>query len=207
MLACLLALLAATPAPEGHPLFYWGARPPIVAVETGTDKGTEARVVEVHAAVDSAGLVIRFTFDRPVAEALHLSDGSPVSGRLSASLYADVDDDRGTGFDQGASDVRTGADRRIDIGSVSMGEDPDEKRPSSVLVAATVYSLTREGRRRTLWRADDESEPRRVSAHGEWVEVRLPPEALTPGRSTRLILVTPAGPRDGRLVTGALPPP
>ena len=203
MLTFLLALLAATPTAEGHPLFYWGARPPIVVAPAAADQGTEARVVEVHAAVDSTGLVLRFTLDRPVAEALHLPDGSPVSGRLSASLYVDVDDDRGTGFDQGTGDVRTGADRRVDIGSVSMGEDPEEKRPSSVLVAATLYSLTREGRRRTLWRADDESDPRRVSAHGEWVEVRLPAEALTPGPRVRLILVTPAGPRDGRLVAGA----
>ena len=207
MLWYLLAALAAPSPAEGHPLFYWGARSPIVTVETGADGGTEARVVEVHAAVDSAGLVLRFTFDRPVAEALHLPDGSPVSGRLSASLYVDADDDRGTGFDQGGSDVRTGADRRIDISSVSMAEDPDEKRPASVLVAATVYALTREGRRRTLWRADDESDPKRVSAHGDWVEVRLPAEALTPGPRARLILVTPSGPRDGRVVTGAAPPP
>jgi hypothetical protein len=201
----LLALLAVPAPAEGRPLFYWGARPPIVSVEVGSDKGTEAHVVEVHAAVDAAGLVLRFTFDRPVTEALHLPDGSPVSGRMSVSLYVDADDDRATGLDQGASDVRTGADRRIDVGSVSMGEDPDEKRSASVLVAATVYSLTREGRRRTLWRADDESEPKRISAHGEWVEVRLPPEALAPSPRLRLILLTPAGPKDGRLPTGTLP--
>ncbi len=199
MLAHLFVLMAATHPAEGHPLFYWGARPPIVAVDAPSEKNVEARVVEVHAAVDSGGLVLRFAFDRPVAEALYLPDGAPVSGRLRASLYVDADDDRKTGFDQGATDVRTGADRRMDIGSVSMGEDADEKRPSSVLVAATVYSLTREGRRRTLWRGDDESEPRRVSAHGEWVEVRLPSEALAPGSRVRLILVTPEGLRDGLL--------
>ena len=205
MLAHVLRLLVATHPAEGHPLFYWGARPPIVAVEPPSEKGVEARVVEIHAAVDSTGLVLRFTFDRPVAEALHLPDGAPVSGRLHASLYIDADDDRGTGFEAGGSDVRTGADDRIDIGSVSMGEDADEQRPASVLVAATVYSLTREGRRRTLWRGDDESAPRRVSAHGEWVEVRLPLEALTPSPRARLILVTPDGPRDGRLATSPSP--
>lgn len=205
MLSLALLFLAATHPAEGHPLFYWGARPPIVAVDPPSEKGVEASVVEVHAAVDSGGLVLRFSFDRTVAESLYLPDGAPVSGRLRASLYVDADDDRGTGFDAGGSDLRTGADDRIDIGSVSMGEDPEEQRPASVLVAATVYSLTREGRRRTLWRGDDESSPRRVSAHGEWVEVRLPPEVLTPHPRARLILVTPDGPKDGRLVSSPGP--
>jgi hypothetical protein len=201
----VLLLLAATQPAEGHPLFYWGARPPIVSVDPPSEKGVDAHVVEVHAAVDSGSLVLRFSFDRTVAEALYLPDGAPVSGRLRASLYIDADDDRGTGFDAGGSDLRTGADDRIDIGSVSMGEDADEQRPASVLVAATVYSLTREGRRRTLWRGDDESAPRRVSAHGEWVEVRLPPESLTPRSRARLVLVTPDGPKDGRLVSSPGP--
>jgi hypothetical protein len=205
VLDLVLLLLAATHPAEGHPLFYWGARPPIVTADRSSEKGVEARVVEVHAAVDSGGLVLRFSFDRGVAEALYLPDGAPVSGRLRASLYIDADDDRATGFDAGGSDLRTGADDRVDIGSVSLGEDAEEQRPASVLVAATVYSLTREGRRRTLWRGDDESAPRRVSAHGEWVEVRLPPDALAPRPRARLILVTPDGPKDGRLVSSPGP--
>jgi hypothetical protein len=199
VLSLALALAAVTHPAEGHPLFYWGARPPIVTVAAPAEKGLEANVVEVHAAVDSGGLVLRFSFDRAVAEALYLPDGSPVSGRLRASLYIDADDDRGTGFDAGGGDVRTGADNRIDIGSVSVGEDAEEQRKASVLVAATVYSLTREGRRRTLWRGDDESAPRQVSAHGEWVEIRLPLSTLALRPRARLILVTPDGPKDGRL--------
>jgi hypothetical protein len=143
--------------------------------------------------------VLRFDLDRAVRAALFLEDGTPVSGRIRAVLYIDADDDPRTGFDAGANDLRTGADDRLDIGSVSIAADPEESRPASAIVAATFYSLTRDGRRRTLWRADDEAEPRRVSAHGEWIEVRLPPEAFRPGVAARLILATEAAVHAGRL--------
>jgi hypothetical protein len=85
----------------------------------------------------------------------------------------------------------------VDLGAVSIGEDPDEKLSAGVVVSVTLYSLTTEGRRRTLWRGDDDSEPGRVSTHGEWVEVRLPADALSP--RARLILTGAGGPHDGRL--------
>jgi len=199
MLPALLLALAAQARPEGRPLFYWGARPAAIAVPAPAPKGVEAQVLEVHAAHDKGDLVLRFTLDRPVEEATRLPDGTPISGRLRAVLYIDADDDQRTGWDQGRGDLRTGADQRFDLGAVSIGEDPDEKRPPGVVVSATLYSLTAEGRRQTLWRGDDESEPSRVSAHGEWVEVRLAAAALGFSPRGRLILATADGPLGGRV--------
>lgn len=174
---------------EGRPLFYWGGRPPaIVAEDEARGPGPEARVLEVHAAYDKGDLVVRFSFDRPVRETLRLSDGTPVSGRLKAVLYFDVDDDKATGLSQGASDLRTGSERRLEIGAVAMGADEEEQRPASVVVSSTLHALSPDGRRRTLWRADDESEPARISAHGEWLEVRIAEGLLGTGRSSRLVL-------------------
>lgn len=194
----LLLLLAAAPAHEGRPLFYWGARPPLLTLDAASG-GVEAKVVEVRGAIDKEELVLRFDLDRAVRSALYLEDGTPVSGRVRAVLYVDADDDPRTGFDAGPNDFRTGADDRLDVGSVSIAGDPEENRQASVIVAATFYSLTREGRRRTLWRGDTEAEPTRVSAHGEWVEVRLPSEAFHPGQKARLILATEDAVRAGRL--------
>jgi hypothetical protein len=197
----LLALLAAPPRHEGRPLFYWGARPALLELSPGAEGSPVASIIEVRGAVDKGELVVRFDLDREVRQALYLPDGTPVSGRLRAVLYLDADDDPKTGFETGKGDFRTGADLRLDLGSVSIGEDPEEKRPADVIVSATLYSLTREGRRRTLWRGDDEAEPLRVSAHGEWVEVRLPREVFQPGRAVRMILATDTEVRAGRLVT------
>jgi hypothetical protein len=185
-----LALALVAPA-EGRPLFYWGARAPAIAVENeARGPGNEARVLEVHAATDKGDLVVRFSFDRPVREALRLPDGTPVSGRLTAVLYLDVDDDKATGLAQGDSDLRTGSEHRLEIGTVAVGADEEEKRAASVVVSATLHALTSEGRRRTLWRADDENEPARISAHGEWLEVRIAEALLGAGASPRLILAS-----------------
>jgi hypothetical protein len=199
MLALLLAFLVEAPT-GGRPLFYWGARRPVITAPAVATGGVEAQVVEVHATQDKGDLVLRFTLDRPVHDAIRLPDGSPISGRLRAVLYVDADGDRRTGWDQGPNDLRTGADGRLDLGAVSIGEDPEEKRPAGVVVSATLYSLTIEGRRRTLWRADDDSEPNRVSAHDECVELRVPTDALRISPRARLILATADGPHDGRLV-------
>ena len=195
----LLLLMLVLASGEGRPLFYWGARPATVTAPASAQREAEAQVVEVHGARDKSDLVLRFTLDRPVNEATHLPDGAPVSGRLRALLYVDADDDRGTGWAQGSNDLRTGADLRVDLGAVSIGEDPEEKLSAGVVVSVTLYSLTTEGRRRTLWRGDDDSEPARVSAHGEWVEVRLPVDALRLSPRARLILAGAGGPYDGRL--------
>src|SRR5512136_527624 len=154
MLTLLLAAFLAAASAEGRPLFYWGARHPVITAPAAATGGVEAQVVEIHAARDKDDLVLRFTLDRPVQDAIRLPDGSPISGRLRAILYVDADDDRRTGWDQGPNDLRTGADGRLDLGAVSIGEDPEEKRPAGVVVSATLYSLTIEGRRRTLWRGD-----------------------------------------------------
>jgi hypothetical protein len=194
----LAALLAASA--EGRPLFYWGARPPIVvADEKASVPPEEARVLEVHAARDKGDVVIRFSFDRSVRAALRLADGTPVSGRLKAVLYFDTDDDRATGASQGSSDLRTGAERRLELGAIAIGEDAEEGRKAAAVVAASLWSLTVEGRRRTLWRADDDKDPGRVSARGEWVELRIPAELLDAGPRVRLILASGDRLSDGRL--------
>ena len=196
----MLTVLALLAAGEGRPLFYWGARPAVVAVEAApAAAGVEARVTEVHAAAEAQGLVLRFTFDRDVLGAMRLPDGAPVSGRLRASLYLDTDDDRESGLAQGSLDPRTGSERHLEIGVVSLGEDPEEGRKASAVLTATLSSLSREGRRKVLWRGDADGNPTAVSAHGEWVEVRLPPEAVTPRAPLRLVLAEGDRAFEGRL--------
>jgi hypothetical protein len=197
----MLVLMALLAAAEGRPLFYWGARPAVVTAEGSPPAGSvEARVTEIHAAPEPGGLVVRFSFDREVRSAMHLEGGAPVSGRLRASLYLDTDDDRATGLSQGALDPRTGAERHLEIGVVSVGEDPEEGRKASALLTATLSSLTPEGRRRVLWRGDAEASPAAVSAHGEWVEVRLPPAAVEPSTPMRLVLAEGDRALEGRLL-------
>jgi hypothetical protein len=179
----LLLLLA-----EGRPLFYWGARPAVIAVSPVPSGGTEAQVTEVHAAVEQSDLFVRFTFDRAVRDVLYSRDGSPVSGRLRATLYLDADGDRKSGLDEGPGDLRTGAEARLEVGVVAMGEDPDEKRAAHALVTASMIGLTAEGRRRTLWRADDAANPAQVSVHGDAVEIRVPGSAVRPSRRARFVL-------------------
>lgn len=192
--ALLLALLAG----EGRPLFYWGARPAAITRHPPRVRGDDAAAVEVHVALDGDGWLVRFTFDRPVREARYLPDGSPVSGRLRAVLFLDVDDERGTGLDHGPGDPRTGADRSVEVGVLSLGEDPEEKRAAAALVTAMLAELRRDGRRRIVWRTDDDASPTEVSAHGEWVEVRLPADRVGLESGARLILASPDGLWEGR---------
>ena len=185
-------------AAEGRPLFYWGSRPAIVSMNEGATKTEDALVLELHAAQDKGDLVIRFSFDRPVREVLWLPDGTPVSGRLKAVVYIDTDDDRRTGTQEGAADLRTGAERRIELSVLAIGEDAEEHRAATALVAATLHGLTQEGRRRTLWRADSEL-PNRVSVRGEFVELRVPADRVGAESRCRFILVSGSDVRDGRL--------
>ncbi|HEY6552190.1 MAG TPA: hypothetical protein VI669_02490 [Vicinamibacteria bacterium] len=190
----LALLLLAAP---GRPLHYWGARPAVVIAEVERGAGLAAQVEEVNVAFDKGALVFRLTFDRPLADVLHLKDGTPVSGRLSAAVYLDADDDRKTGLVQGPTDLRTGADYRLEIGVLALGADEDEKRLAQALVTATLYSLEGD-RRRAVWRADDSALPPSVSAYGECLDVRLPAGAVSPKAGARVILAS--GPRawDGR---------
>jgi hypothetical protein len=181
----------------GRPLHYWGARPAVVVAEVQKGQGQEAQVEEVALVADKGALVFRLTFDRPVADVLHLPDGAPVSGRLRAALYLDADDDRKTGLLQGPSDLRTGADYQLEIGVLALGADEEEKRPAQALITAALVSLAG-GRRKTVWRADDTTEPTVVSAYNEWLDVRLPPGALAPKPGARVILASGGRYWDGR---------
>lgn len=191
-----LALLLLT---SGRPLFYWGARPPVIATETAPGQGVEAQVLEVHGAFDQGGLVLRFTFDRSVHDATYLPGGAPVSGRLRALLYVDADSDRATGWDLGPGDLRTGAEYRLEVGVVALGEDEDEKLPAQALITASVASLARDGRRKALWRSDDTATPEQISVRGEWIEVRLPSREVAVKGDARLILTAGERVWDGRL--------
>jgi hypothetical protein len=192
----LLALLLA--APEGRPLFYWGARAPVIETGAEGEGSGPARVVEVHAALDAGSLLLRFSFDRRVRESLYQPDGTPVSGRLSAALYLDRDDDRGSGLAGTADDGRTGADLRFELGVLSLGADPDEKIEARAIVTTALYALAPDGKRRQLWQRDDASHPQEVSAHGEWVEVRLPRDRVGIAGPARLILAVGSKTWEGR---------
>jgi hypothetical protein len=188
----------------GKPLFYWGARPPAIRVESAKGdawSSVEAGVTEVHTALcDNGDLVLRLTFDREVERALHLPDGRPVSGRLQAVLYLDGDGDRTTGLDAGARDLRTGADRRLTIGVLSLGEDDQEGRAATALVVATLSAIEGDFFERPLWLADDEAQPENVSWRGEWLEVRLPAGQISLGRTARLVLAQGGRMDGGRVI-------
>jgi hypothetical protein len=194
----LLALLLAVP--QGRPLFYWGSRSPVVEAGATEAAPGDARVVELHAALDGSALRLRFGFDRRVREALYLPDGSPVSGRLSAVLYVDSDDDRASGLAGRADDGRTGAELRLELGVLSVGADPEEKVEARAVVTAALYAISREGRRRPLWQRDDAANPDEVSAHGECVELRVPAERVGTGGPLRLILAVGSQAWEGRFV-------
>jgi hypothetical protein len=184
----LLVLLAALFA-EDVARFDWGRRLPVIVAAAPRRAGPEAAVVEVHAAVEGGALRLRLTLDRPVKEVLYLPDGTPVSGRLRAALYLDTDEDRKTGLDEGPRDLRTGAERRLDVEAISVQADPDERRAGRGVVAATLRALTREGRRRVLWRGDDTGAGGVIS-EGRFIEIRLPAaHAALAGRG-RLVLDT-----------------
>jgi len=189
-------LLASSP---GRPLFYWGARPPVIVTEAAPDRGPEAQIVEVHAALDKGDLVLRLTLDRPVQEALYLPTGEPVSGRFRAVVYLDADGNRATGLDQGPRDLRTGADYRLEFGVVALGADKEENLPPQALVTVFLASLAPDGRRHSLWRGDDAANPDRVSVRGEWVELRLAEAQLGVRSGARLILAVGERAWDGRI--------
>lgn len=197
----LLMLLAA--AAEGRPLFYWGSRAPVIEAEKPRPSAPEAALVEVHAALDGPVLVLRFTFDRPVARALRLADGTPVSGRLRAVLYVDLDDDRKTGLAGGERELRAGADRRLDLGVLTVGEDPEEGRKATAVVTAQLFALTPEGRQRSLWRGDDQATPLQVAVRGDAVELRLLAEKAPVAPAARLVLARDDQVWSGRLAPGA----
>jgi hypothetical protein len=191
-LGLVLFLLAAA----GRPLYYWGARPPVVMAEVQRGLGLEAQVEDVTVVVDKGSLVFRLTFDRPLKDALYLENGAPVSGRLRATVYVDADDDRSTGLDEGPLDLRTGADNRLEVGVLALGSDAEEKRPAQALLTVALVTV-QGGRRRTVWRADDSS-PEAVSIYGECLDVRLPAGAVTPKTGARVILASGGRAFDGR---------
>jgi hypothetical protein len=191
-------------ASSGKPLFYWGAHPSSIRVEPvggEPSAGPGAAVTEVHSALcDNGDLVLRLTFDRAVYGALHLADGTPVSGRLQAVLYLDGDGDRSTGLDAGAWDLRTGADRRLTIGVLSLGEDQAEGRAASALIVVALSAVEGDFFERLLWRADDEAQPDNVSWRGEWLELRLPASQIEVGRLGRVVLAQGGRTEGGRLI-------
>jgi hypothetical protein len=174
--------------------------PPTVIVTGAAGEATaEARVTTIQAAREGGALLLRLTFDRSVHDASTAPDGSPMSGRLRVVLYLDTDDDRRSGFDAGPDDLRTGADQRLELGVLSLGADEEEKRPARALITVTLAALARDGRRHTLWRADDEALPAQLTIQDEWIEIRIPPEHSPVSRHPRLILTAGERSWDGRV--------
>jgi hypothetical protein len=182
-LALILALLVAQDAARSG----WAGRLPVIVTQAPQVLSREAAVVEVHAAVEGGDLRLRLTLDRPVKDVLYLPDGTPVSGRLRAAVLIDTDGDRSTGLDEGERDLRTGAERRLDVETISVQADPDEKRPGQGVVAATLRALERDGRRRVLWRGDDTGVGG-VTTADRFVEIRLPAAHVGLGARARLVL-------------------
>jgi hypothetical protein len=114
-------------------------------------------------------------------------------------LYVDADGDAKTGLGAGPKDPRTGADRRLEVGVVSVGADPEENLGASAVVTASLSDLAGK-RRRALWRGDAGATPRQVSTGGTWVEVRLMRERGPFTRTARLVLA------DGEFLVGRLGP-
>jgi hypothetical protein len=198
----LLALIVALAVPGAEAGFAWGNRPPVIARDAATPprEGLVAKVVSVHAAVDGADLVLRFTFDRPVQRAMYAESGAPVSGRLRAILYVDADDNRKTGLLAAANDPRAGADRRLEVGVVAVGADPEENLGSSAVVTAALSDLAGK-RRRSRWRGDAAATPRQVVTGARFVEVRLTGERGPWKRTSRVVLA-----EDDVLLEGRLKP-
>ncbi len=191
----LLALLFV----QNREAFYWGSRAPIVAPGKPSTASLEARVVEVHAALDDTDLVLRLTFDREVRSALRQSDGTPTSGRLQAVVYFDVDSDRDTGFERPWNDPRGGCERRLEVGALFIGEDLEEGREAVALVTTGLAELDPEGRRSRVWNADERSDPRRLNVWRDWIELRVPGRALALQRGSRLVLSQYGGSWSGLL--------
>jgi hypothetical protein len=195
----LLALIALAALPAAETGFVWGNRPPVMARAGGPrPRSDEAAVVSVHAALDRGDLVVRFTFDRPVQRAIYGETGAPVSGRLRAVLYVDADDDRKTGLVAAANDPRSGADRRLEVGVVAVGADPEENVGAQAVVTASVSDLAGK-RRRSRWRGDTAATPRQVSTGGTWVEIRLLAERGPFKRTARMVLAQDDVFLEGRL--------
>jgi len=185
--------------PQGRPLFYWGARGPVVAPGVHSGPAEVAKVTEVHAALDGGDLVLRLTLDRTVEVATHARDGRPVSGRLQALLYLDTDADPESGRAGSPADPRTGTERLIEVGTLYIGEDEEEKRPAQVRVMVTISALDREGRRERLWSADHVEAPERFFLYGDRLEVRVPAFHSAARVGSRIVYAAAAEVFEGRL--------
>lgn len=194
LFSALLALL-----PQARPLFYWGARSPLVDARDVEAPPEVARIETIHAALDSGDLVLRFDLDRTVQAGTHLADGTPVSGRLQARLYVDGDADPSTGLGGEASDARVGAERLILLSTVYMGEDEEEQRPARALVRVAIESLDSDGRRSTLWARDHLGAPDRIVLHEDWLEARLPAFQARVSDGSRFVYAVGNALREGRL--------
>jgi len=193
-------LLSLALLPQARPLFYWGARSPLVDARDVEAPPEVARIETIHGAIDSGDLVLRFDLDRPVEAGTHLPDGTPVSGRLQARLYVDADADTATGLGgEAATDRRVGADRLILLSTVYMGEDEEEQRPARALVRIAIDSVDHDGRRATLWARDHLGAPDRIVLHDDWIEVRLPVFQVGVGEGSRFVYAVGSAIREGRL--------
>ena len=182
---------------QGPPLVYWGAHPAAIRVTVPDQSSIE----EVRTMRTADSVVLRFSWKLPVEDLVVTASGEPVSGRLRATLYWDVDGFPLTGIEMGRSDLRTGSEFRLEVGVVAMGEDPSEHRTARPLLVATLYRLNGRGGQAVVWRTDADQRPRNISARGTWLDLRLPAELINPSEDTRLVLV-----QDGVATSGRFRP-
>jgi hypothetical protein len=181
-LACMLL------AAEAKPLFYWGGRAPTIEMALVVRSANDPAIETVHLAREGAYLLIKISYDRPVSQALHLPDGTPVSGRLRAHLYVDCDATRTTGLTGANDDARVGSERLIELAVMALGADPEEHLSARALVTVGVYELLPGGERKSSWQVDEDTEPKAVAVHGQSVELRLPAAMCLCGPRARLVL-------------------
>lgn len=122
-----------------------------------------------------------------------------MAGRCRAVLYFDRDGERGTGLAGGEKDPRAGCELRLELGVLAVGADAGERRDAEAVVTATLYDLAPSGRRRRIWQRDDGAQPGDVSAHGDWVELRLPWERIGAESGARMVLAAGDQAWQGRL--------
>ncbi len=172
---------------QGGPLFYWGDRAPTVEMPRSRAAG-EPAIETVHAAREGADLLLKISYDRPLSEALQLSDGTPVSGRLRALLYLDCDAERKSGLEGREDDARVGAERLIEVGVMALGADEEEHLPARALVMVGISELLPRGERKITWQADEDTEPKVIALRGHSIELRLPSGLCLCGPRARLIV-------------------
>ena len=161
---------------EGPPLFYWGSRPPVIAAERPAAAGVEAQVQE-DPRRPGQGRARGALHLRPLGARGHARGGRRAlfragCGPCSSSTATRIGPPASTRGPTTCARAPTCAWRSACSRSARTPRSIVRPWPWS---PPPSWASSREGRRQTLWRADDaEGGSRQVRTSGEWLEVRLP---------------------------------